>query len=283
MVKEFIVNIPAECDNPLSKEYQKVYVRREYVNFSPNIINKFLMIDEEGVAELEATDNQVSNEITKNKVKVWPTKGKILSGKLSVKYVILNRIGNSNWVPTHLSDIATGLAKFFYAIGIKAKMDLGRIIFDQIVKHAKTDAVRLSIAFPTLLCSIMFDQHPRLITADDLPKKREFPLTIHHKLFGDNHAPNLVGTSGSIPAAKFMTKEEIIVALKDTCVMLDERKAQLELIIHALEKEDVAVASEQEDNEEEEADDAGNEIKRMRKDLESALKLLNDFFCYAIS
>jgi len=35
LVKEFIVNILAECDNPLSREYQKVYVRGECVNFSP--------------------------------------------------------------------------------------------------------------------------------------------------------------------------------------------------------------------------------------------------------
>ena len=25
--KEFLVNIPEDCDNPLSKEYQKVFVR----------------------------------------------------------------------------------------------------------------------------------------------------------------------------------------------------------------------------------------------------------------
>jgi len=42
VVKEFSVNIPENCDNPLSSEYQKVYVRGECVNFSPNIINRFL-------------------------------------------------------------------------------------------------------------------------------------------------------------------------------------------------------------------------------------------------
>jgi len=89
---------------------------------------------------------------------------------------------------THSSDIATGLAKFIYVVGTKSKMDFGRYIFDQTVKHAQTNAVRLPIAFPTLLCSIMLDQHPGLITADDLPKKRESPLTIHQKLFEDNHA-----------------------------------------------------------------------------------------------
>jgi len=62
---------------------------------------------------LEVTDNQVSKEVIANQVKMWPKKGKISSGKLSVKYVILNRIGTTNWVPTtHSSDIATGLAKF---------------------------------------------------------------------------------------------------------------------------------------------------------------------------
>jgi len=49
------------------------------------IINKFLGIDEVGVAEVEVTDNQVCKEIIANQVKVWPKKGKISSRKLSVK------------------------------------------------------------------------------------------------------------------------------------------------------------------------------------------------------
>jgi hypothetical protein len=80
------------------------------------------------------------------------------------------------------------LAKFIYAIGTKTKMDIGRYVFDQILKHAKTDAVKLPIAFPTLLRNIMLSQHPGLITAADLPMKRESTLTIHQKIFGDNHA-----------------------------------------------------------------------------------------------
>jgi len=50
-----------------------------------------------------------------------------------------------------------------------------------------------------------------------------------------------------------MTKQDIVVALKDTCVMLNERKAQFELMIHALENKDVATASEQQERDEEEA------------------------------
>ncbi|MCI29571.1 envelope-like protein, partial [Trifolium medium] len=35
LVREFLVNIPEDCDNPLSKEYQKVFVGGKCVEFSP--------------------------------------------------------------------------------------------------------------------------------------------------------------------------------------------------------------------------------------------------------
>ncbi|MCI68353.1 envelope-like protein, partial [Trifolium medium] len=67
----------------------------ECVNFSSTIINKFLERSEEPQPDLEVTDSDVCKEITANQVKVWPKK-KISVGKLSVKYVILNRIGAAN-------------------------------------------------------------------------------------------------------------------------------------------------------------------------------------------
>jgi hypothetical protein len=69
-----------------------------------------------------------------------------------------------------------------------------------------------------------------------------------------------------------MTKEEIIAALKDTCVMLDERKAQFELMIHGLEEkyaendDDLAESDNDEDAEnaaeDEEEADAANDDKK---------------------
>jgi len=122
-VKEFLVNISEECDNSLSQEYQKVYVRGECVHFSPNIINKFLGINEPCATEPKVTENQICKEITANHVNVWPKKGKISSRKLAVKYVILNQIAAINWVPiTDSSDVATGLRKFIYLVGVKTKV-----------------------------------------------------------------------------------------------------------------------------------------------------------------
>jgi len=156
LVKEFLVNNSSDCDNSLNREYKIVFVRGECVNFSPNIINKFLGVEEINFPKLEITENQVCKEITANQFKVWPKKKKISSGKLSMKYAILNRIAGVNWVPTtHSSDVATRLGKFIYVVGSTSKMDFGAYIFEQTMKHAKTDVIRFPIAFPTLLCSII--------------------------------------------------------------------------------------------------------------------------------
>jgi len=129
-------------------------------------------------------------------------------------------------------------------------MDFGAYIFKQTMKHAKTDVVRVPIAFPTLLCSIILDQHPNIKTASDVPKKREPPLTLHSKLFSTNHVPDIVGKSEVAPAAGMMTKQEIVAALKDICVRLDERKSQFELMIHSVEREDAVAEDEQAESEE---------------------------------
>jgi len=134
LVKELLVYISYVCDYPLSKEYQKLYVKGECVNFSHNTINKFLGVEETNIPELEVTDNQVCKEITANQVKVYPKKKKTSSCKLFVKYVILNRIAAANWVSTtHSSNIATWLGKFVYVVGSKAKMDFCAYIFEQTV------------------------------------------------------------------------------------------------------------------------------------------------------
>jgi hypothetical protein len=51
LVKEFLVNIPANCVNPHNKEYQKVFDRDKCVNFSPTTINECLCRSEEPHAE----------------------------------------------------------------------------------------------------------------------------------------------------------------------------------------------------------------------------------------
>ncbi|PNX67063.1 envelope-like protein, partial [Trifolium pratense] len=206
LVREFLVNIPEECDNPLSKDYHKVFVRGKCINFSPVVINNYLGRSIEPKAELEVANDVVSSEITAGKVKVWPKKKLIPTSKLNVKYAILNRIGSTNWVPTkHATNVATNLGRFIYDVGTKVDYDYGSFIFDQTIKHIRSTAVKMPITFPSLLCGIILDQYPDIKVVTDTPKKRESGFTFHHKLFGNHNVADNVGTSAD--GAGTMTKK----------------------------------------------------------------------------
>ncbi|XP_050896082.1 uncharacterized protein LOC127102794 [Lathyrus oleraceus] len=241
LVKEFIVNIPEDIYDKNNKEFCKVYVRGKCITFSPTVINNFLGRNNEGAGELEVTDNRVCREITTRQVKVWPVKRHLLAGKLTVKYAILNKIEAANWVPTnHISTIVNTLGRFIFAIGIKVKFDYGRFMFDQIIKHATTNAVKLPIAFTSMICGIILNQYPGILCSNDLPSRIKPALAVHYKLFEGSHVEDIVMTS----AMKGPTsKVGAIVELKETCKELGERirvattrKISLEALIASLEQ-----------------------------------------------
>ncbi|KAL5147408.1 hypothetical protein HKD37_06G017101 [Glycine soja] len=271
LVREFIVNIPSDITNRKSDEYQKVFVRGKCVRFSPAVINKYLGRPTEGVVDIDVSEHQIAKEITAKRVQHWPKKGKLSAGKLSVKYAILHRIGAANWVPTnHTSTVATGLGKFLYAVGTKSKFNFGNYIFDQTVKHSESFAVKLPIAFPTVLCGIMLSQHPNILNYTDSMMKRESPLSLHYKLFEGTHVPDIVSTSGKAAASGAVSKDALIAELKDTCKVLEatikattEKKMELERLITRLSESGIddgeAAEEEEEEAEEEEEEEADDE------------------------
>ncbi|PNX83387.1 envelope-like protein, partial [Trifolium pratense] len=169
-----------------------------------------------------------------------PKKEKVPAVKLTQKYAILNRIASVNWVPTtHASDIATSLGKLIYMIGTGTKINVGQYIFNQVVQHAKTSVTKQPIAFPTLLCDIIFSQHPSIRHEGESAKKRATPLAIHQKLYSKQHAPDIAGLSNAA-ADTPMTRKEMIAMLEANCKELDEKKLQFERMIHALRVEEAA-------------------------------------------
>ncbi|KAI5412127.1 hypothetical protein KIW84_056981 [Lathyrus oleraceus] len=151
LVKEFIVNIPEEIYKRSSSEFYKVYVRGKCVKLSPTIINKFLGRGTDGGVDLETTDNEVCRIITVGQVKEWPSRKHLSASKLTVKYAILHKIGSANWVPTnHISTISIVLGRIIHAIGTKINYDFGKFLFDQTIRHASINAVKLPIAFPLI-------------------------------------------------------------------------------------------------------------------------------------
>ncbi|KAL5131393.1 hypothetical protein HKD37_12G034290 [Glycine soja] len=283
LVREFIVNIPSDISNRKSDEYQKVFVRGKCVKFSPAVINKYLGRPTDGVIDIDVSEHQIAKEITAKRVQHWPRKGKLSAGKLSVKYAILHRIGAANWVPTnHTSTVATGLGKFLYAVGTKSKFNFGNYIFDQTVKHSESFAVKLPIAFPTVLCGILLSQHPNMLNYTDSVMKRESPLSLHYKLFEGTHVPDIVSTSvstsGKAAASGAVSKDALIAELKDTCKVLEanikattEKKMELELLIKRLSESgiDDEEAAEEEGEAAEEEEEAAEEEEDAAEETES--------------
>ncbi|XP_050919118.1 uncharacterized protein LOC127136625 [Lathyrus oleraceus] len=223
LVKEFIVNFSEECADGKSKEFRKVYVRGKCVNFSPSVINKYLGRPDEAQPELE--------------VRKWPLKGKLVASKLSVKYAMLHKIGAANWVPAnHKSTVVVMHGKFIYVVGTKAKFDYGSYIFDQTLKHAGSFSVKGPIAFPSLVCGIVLNQFPNILTENDSAKKRDSPMSFNHKLFLGTHVPDIVMTSGETSRVSNQPgKVAVIAMLKETCRELEARKLNLEKLIISLE------------------------------------------------
>ncbi|XP_050875528.1 uncharacterized protein LOC127079151 [Lathyrus oleraceus] len=106
---------------------------------------------------------------------------------------------------------------------VKKHLSAGKLtvkfMFEQIIKHASTNAVKLPIAFPSMICGIILKQHPGILSSNDLPSRRKPALSVHYKLFEGSHVEDIVMTSAmKKPASKVGT----IVELKETCKELGE-------------------------------------------------------------
>ncbi|KAH1253953.1 hypothetical protein GmHk_04G010496 [Glycine max] len=230
--------------------------------------------------DVESDEEPIANKLAPGIAeRLQSRKGKLSAGKLSVKYAILHRIGAANWVPTnHTSTVATGLGKFLYAVGTKSKFNFGNYIFDQTVKHSESFAVKLPIAFPTVLCGIMLSQHPNILNNIDSVMKRESALSLHYKLFEGTHVPDIVSTSGKAAASGAVSKDALIAELKDTCKVLEatikattEKKMELERLIERLTESgiDDGEAAEEEEEAAEEEEDAAEDTESDDDDSEA--------------
>jgi hypothetical protein len=135
-------------------------------------------------------------------------------------------------------------------------------MFDQIIRHASTNAVKLPIAFPSIICGIILSQQPGILNTSDMPSRRKPPLSIHYKLFEGRHVNDVVMTSARREHA---SQGSLIDQLKETCKELDngmrvakERKEALEVLIRSLEKEEMEKAGDTKDSDDNTSSERSN-------------------------
>jgi hypothetical protein len=193
LVREFVVNLSEECAEEGSDDYHKVHMRGRTIDFSPTVINKFLERSTESESNKILSMDKIAEEITSGQAMQWPKKGLLPTSKLIVKYAILNRIGTANWAPTnHSSGITPTLAKLIYLIGKGKKVDFGKHVFEQTMKHVETSAIKLPIAFPSLITELILNQHPSILLPEEYESKRPPPISFNRKLFAEPHVPDIV-------------------------------------------------------------------------------------------
>lgn len=96
---------------------------------------------------------------------VMDADGQLFILSLNVKYVILHKIDISNWYPsTHASIVSTALVNLIYLIGTDALVTAGQFVFNNLLRHVEIFGIEIPICFPCLLCEILLEQHPLVLT-----------------------------------------------------------------------------------------------------------------------
>lgn len=96
LVREFIINLLEKIVDPQSPDYLKVYIRGRCFEFSPRAINEFIgRVAHVHVGPLP-TRLELVKEITCGDPNGWPVKDLLPDVDMSIKYVILYKIGVKN-------------------------------------------------------------------------------------------------------------------------------------------------------------------------------------------
>ncbi|KAA0065488.1 putative gag-pol polyprotein [Cucumis melo var. makuwa] len=201
LICELVVNLPSDFNDLSTEEFYKVHIRGVCYNVSPELLNQFLDITlPTNYAILYSTPECLAEELTEGTVPVWPVDGQLPIASLTVKYAILYQIGISNRIPsTHASIISTTLGHFVYLVGTRVKVNVGKFIFNHLLRHVDTFAIHIPICFPRLLSGFILSQQPTILTPLDTVGTTPRIIPVSMRLFQGFHIPDVAAKFESAP------------------------------------------------------------------------------------
>ncbi|XP_019178795.1 PREDICTED: uncharacterized protein LOC109173926 [Ipomoea nil] len=204
-----------------------VYIRGRFYEFNPPIINAFFGsfdYDDDFTADMDA----ITHRLTGGNKSRWVSKDSIKVVELTSTFAFLHKIACSNWMPTtQRGYVKRSMAISLFKIECGMKINLGQLLFDQILGARNGSAGRKDLILPNLIYGLLmmqgFTKNLSEFYEADRPVIKIDRRLLRGSHFDDLDIPESVDRAGSSSTA---TATELAIEFleKELCLLSHKRQ-----------------------------------------------------------